>query len=101
MDKRTGESPMEFEWETKPPGDVSSPFWQLGAQHDKKRWYPDLHLMSILLTLGQEHIAHLIPPKSNHYRPFVNQTPNPSSSLSPINNPHHHHQKPNSDKLPS
>jgi hypothetical protein len=31
---------MEFEWETKPAGDVSSPFWQLGAQHEKKRWYP-------------------------------------------------------------
>ncbi|CAG8942955.1 unnamed protein product [Penicillium salamii] len=37
MDKRTGESPMEFEWESKPLGDVSSPFFQLGAQHDKKR----------------------------------------------------------------
>ncbi|KAJ5852642.1 uncharacterized protein N7529_012027 [Penicillium soppii] len=37
MDKRTGESPMEFEWETRPAGDASSPFWQLGAQHDKKR----------------------------------------------------------------
>lgn len=43
MDKRTGESPMEFEWETKAPGDASSPFFQLGAQHhDKKRWCPDL-----------------------------------------------------------
>jgi hypothetical protein len=36
MDKRTGESPMEFEWETKAPGDASSPFFQLGAQHKKR-----------------------------------------------------------------
>ncbi|KAJ5130037.1 uncharacterized protein N7515_006076 [Penicillium bovifimosum] len=37
MDKRTGESPMDFEWQTRAPGDVTSPFYQIGAQHDKKR----------------------------------------------------------------
>jgi hypothetical protein len=102
MDKRTGESPMEFEWETRPAGDASSPFWQLGAQHDKKRWHPkDLHFKSILLILGQEHIAHSIPPKNSLYPLFVNQTHNLSSSLNPINNPHHHRRKPSLDKLPS
>ncbi|KAJ5943815.1 hypothetical protein N7516_003983 [Penicillium verrucosum] len=36
MEKRTGESPMDFEWQTRAPGDVTSPFYQLGAQHEKK-----------------------------------------------------------------
>ncbi|KAJ5773688.1 hypothetical protein N7457_008584 [Penicillium paradoxum] len=40
IEKRTGESPMDFEWQTRAPGDVTSPFYQLGAQHDKKRLYP-------------------------------------------------------------
>lgn len=36
MDRRTGESPMDFEWQTRAPGDVTSPFYQLGLQHDQK-----------------------------------------------------------------
>ncbi|KAJ5513842.1 hypothetical protein N7463_003394 [Penicillium fimorum] len=43
MDKRTGESPMDFEWQTRAPGDVTSPFYQLGAQHEKKRSYSSLN----------------------------------------------------------
>ncbi|OJJ50691.1 hypothetical protein ASPZODRAFT_126613 [Penicilliopsis zonata CBS 506.65] len=35
MEKRTAESPMDFEWQTRGPGDVTSPFFQLGLQ--KKR----------------------------------------------------------------
>ncbi|CAG7964334.1 unnamed protein product [Penicillium olsonii] len=40
MNTRTGESPMEFEWESRGPGDATSPFFQLGAQHDRKRGQP-------------------------------------------------------------
>jgi hypothetical protein len=37
MDRRTGEIPMDFEWQTRAPGDVTSPFYQLGLQHEQKR----------------------------------------------------------------
>ncbi|RAK94886.1 putative nuclear envelope protein Brr6 [Aspergillus ibericus CBS 121593] len=37
MDKRTAESPMDFEWQTRAPGDVTSPFYQLSVQHDNKK----------------------------------------------------------------
>ena len=42
MDKRSGESPMDFEWQTRAPGDVTSPFYQLSMQHEnqKKRMPP-------------------------------------------------------------
>ncbi|KMP07124.1 nuclear envelope protein Brr6 [Coccidioides immitis H538.4] len=35
MEKRTNESPMDFEWQTKAPGDVTSPFYQLAMEHEK------------------------------------------------------------------
>ncbi|KAJ5594681.1 uncharacterized protein N7459_000889 [Penicillium hispanicum] len=38
MGSRTGESPMDFEWQTRGgPGDVTSPFYQLGVQHENKK----------------------------------------------------------------
>lgn len=37
MDKRTAESPMDFEWQTRAPGDVTSPFYQLSMQHDNQK----------------------------------------------------------------
>lgn len=37
MQRRTAESPMDFEWQTRAPGDVTSPFYQLGLQHDKQK----------------------------------------------------------------
>jgi hypothetical protein len=38
MDKRTAESPMDFEWQSRGgPGDVTSPFYQLSMQHDNKK----------------------------------------------------------------
>ncbi|KAL4890590.1 putative nuclear envelope protein Brr6 [Aspergillus ambiguus] len=37
MEKRSAESPMDFEWQTRAPGDVSSPFYQLSMQHDKQK----------------------------------------------------------------
>ncbi|PYI11927.1 nuclear envelope protein Brr6 [Aspergillus sclerotiicarbonarius CBS 121057] len=37
MDKRSAESPMDFEWQTRAPGDVTSPFYQLSVQHDNKK----------------------------------------------------------------
>ncbi|KKK14718.1 hypothetical protein P175DRAFT_0461069 [Aspergillus ochraceoroseus IBT 24754] len=40
MDKRTAESPMDFEWQTRAPGDVTSPFYQLSMQHDNQKKRP-------------------------------------------------------------
>lgn len=37
MDKRTTESPMDFEWQTRAPGDVTSPFYQLSMQHENQK----------------------------------------------------------------
>ncbi|CRG88628.1 hypothetical protein PISL3812_05659 [Talaromyces islandicus] len=37
MDRRTAESPMDFEWQTRAPGDATSPFYQLGLQQGPKR----------------------------------------------------------------
>lgn len=37
MDKRSGETPMDFEWQSRGPGDVTSPFYQLGLQHENKK----------------------------------------------------------------
>lgn len=28
---------MDFEWQTRGPGDVTSPFYQLGLQHENKK----------------------------------------------------------------
>lgn len=102
MDKRTGESPMDFEWQTRAPGDVTSPFYQLGAQHDKKRSYPGLNDDNCNykpLTLLQEHTAHSNRPRSKRYPRSANQTLNPSSFHSPDNNPHHYHPRLNSANL--
>ncbi|KAK1138711.1 hypothetical protein N8T08_002060 [Aspergillus melleus] len=40
MDKRSAESPMDFEWQTRAPGDVTSPFYQLSMQHDNQKKRP-------------------------------------------------------------
>ncbi|KAI9375531.1 Di-sulfide bridge nucleocytoplasmic transport domain-containing protein [Aspergillus egyptiacus] len=40
MDKRTAESPMDFEWQSRAPGDVTSPFYQLSMQHDNQKKRP-------------------------------------------------------------
>ncbi|KAE8353094.1 Di-sulfide bridge nucleocytoplasmic transport domain-containing protein [Aspergillus coremiiformis] len=37
MAKRSAESPMDFEWQTRAPGDVTSPFYQLSMQHDNQK----------------------------------------------------------------
>ncbi|OAX79994.1 hypothetical protein ACJ72_05683 [Emergomyces africanus] len=44
MDRRSNETPMDFEWQTRAPGGAASPFHQLALQHqnrtkDKKRPY--------------------------------------------------------------
>ncbi|KAK2733578.1 hypothetical protein FQN57_002077 [Myotisia sp. PD_48] len=36
MEKRSNESPMDFEWQTRAPGDSSSPFYQLSIAHEKE-----------------------------------------------------------------
>lgn len=46
MDKlRSAESPMDFEWQTRAPGDVTSPFYQFSVQQEnqKKRMHFTLH----------------------------------------------------------
>ncbi|PLN79668.1 putative nuclear envelope protein Brr6 [Aspergillus taichungensis] len=40
MAKRSGESPMDFEWQSRAPGDVTSPFYQLSMQHDNEKKRP-------------------------------------------------------------
>ncbi|KAL1962451.1 hypothetical protein VTN77DRAFT_9652 [Rasamsonia byssochlamydoides] len=40
MEKRTTESPMDFEWQTRAPGDVTSPFYQLSMQHENEKKRP-------------------------------------------------------------
>ncbi|OXV07585.1 hypothetical protein Egran_04649 [Elaphomyces granulatus] len=40
MDKRSTESPMDFEWQTRAPGDVTSPFYQLSIQHENQKKRP-------------------------------------------------------------
>ncbi|KAE8153571.1 Di-sulfide bridge nucleocytoplasmic transport domain-containing protein [Aspergillus avenaceus] len=40
MDKRSAESPMDFEWQSRAPGDVTSPFYQLSMQHDNQKKRP-------------------------------------------------------------
>ncbi|EEH21456.1 hypothetical protein PABG_03672 [Paracoccidioides brasiliensis Pb03] len=36
MEKRTNETPMDFEWQTHAPGDATSPFYQLAMQYQNK-----------------------------------------------------------------
>lgn len=44
MDSRTAESPMEFEWQHRQPGDANSAFYRVGLQHEnKKREHPSIH----------------------------------------------------------
>ncbi|KAL1881589.1 hypothetical protein Plec18167_003186 [Paecilomyces lecythidis] len=40
MDKRTTESPMDFEWQSRGPGDMTSPFYQLSMQHENQKKRP-------------------------------------------------------------
>ncbi|KAK2873650.1 hypothetical protein FQN49_002204 [Arthroderma sp. PD_2] len=35
MQNRSNEAPMDFEWQTRAPGDATSPFYQLALKHDK------------------------------------------------------------------
>ncbi|KAJ5691868.1 nuclear envelope protein Brr6 [Penicillium macrosclerotiorum] len=64
MEKRTGESPMDFEWQSRPPGDASSPFYQIGMQHhdNKKRTH------SVFDSPGKKPLPSLRPPNS---QPFL------------------------------
>lgn len=78
MQKRTNESPMDFEWQTKAPGDVTSPFYRLAMEHDKqKKKREELPLSisihtfnSIELTMIalQVHSVFSIPPPSHRLR---------------------------------
>lgn len=56
MDRRTNETPMDFEWQTRAPGNTTSPFYQLALQHqnrtkDKKRELIDVDILSHLRIL--------------------------------------------------
>ncbi|KAK2802915.1 hypothetical protein FQN51_004178 [Onygenales sp. PD_10] len=37
MEQRTNEAPMDFEWQTRAPGDATSPFYQLAMQHETQQ----------------------------------------------------------------
>jgi hypothetical protein len=42
MDRRTHESPMDFEWQTQGPADVTSPFYKLSQSQAQRRKLPFL-----------------------------------------------------------
>lgn len=61
MDRRIHETPMDFEWQNRAPGETKSPFYQLALEHqnrnkDKKRELihvnipSDLRVFSLPLT---------------------------------------------------
>ncbi|PGH10722.1 hypothetical protein AJ79_05313 [Helicocarpus griseus UAMH5409] len=80
MERRTNETPMDFEWQSHAPGDVTSPFYQLAMQHqnqnkDKKRPH------SIFNSPVKPSTPALRDPSS---QPFLfNQTPATSSTPLP------------------
>lgn len=82
MDARTAESPMDFEWQTRAPGDVTSPFYQLSVHHDnqRKRMLCPLSAPSPLtvqaLTMSSTR------PKRNNLPLSASPIPSPSSSPS-------------------
>ena len=96
MDRRTAESPMDFEWQSRGPVDPNSPF-NLGA-HDKKRSYftgdgpndvtprkinpsdkpPGTH--SVFDSPGKQQLPSLRQPNS---QPFLFSQPRQSAPLSP------------------
>ncbi|PYI20508.1 putative nuclear envelope protein Brr6 [Aspergillus violaceofuscus CBS 115571] len=74
MEPRTAESPMDFEWQSKPPGDVTSPFYQVGMKHDNQRKRPH----SIFDSPGKKSLPALREPNSQPYlfsQPRTQQPP--------------------------
>ena len=55
MEHRSNEAPMEFEWQTRPPGDTTSPFYQLAMEHErenkKRKWTSDIHALLLVLRI--------------------------------------------------
>ncbi|OJD12903.1 hypothetical protein AJ78_06567 [Emergomyces pasteurianus Ep9510] len=89
MDRQTNETPMDFEWQTRGPGDTASPFYQLALEHqnrnkDKKRPY------SLFDSPAKPSTPGLREPSS---QPFLfSQLPASSTTLSrksPFMTPHH------------
>ncbi|EAW13495.1 putative nuclear envelope protein Brr6 [Aspergillus clavatus NRRL 1] len=77
MEKRTAESPMDFEWQSRAPGDVTSPFYQLGLQHDNQKKRPH----SIFDSPQKKEMPALRAPNS---QPFLfSQNPSQTSSKNP------------------
>ncbi|KAF7161032.1 hypothetical protein CNMCM5623_006709 [Aspergillus felis] len=77
MAKRSAESPMDFEWQTRAPGDVTSPFYQLSMQHDNQKKRPH----STFDSPQKKEIPALRAPNS---QPFLfSQNPSLSSSKNP------------------
>ncbi|KAI1929107.1 hypothetical protein LOZ65_001861 [Ophidiomyces ophidiicola] len=54
MEKRTTESPMDFEWQSSAPGDCTSPFYQLAKEGKKRQYMFPLrsHLVLTISILG-------------------------------------------------
>ncbi|KAL4787139.1 Di-sulfide bridge nucleocytoplasmic transport domain-containing protein [Aspergillus varians] len=76
MEKRTAESPMDFEWQSRAPGDVTSPFYQLSVQHDnqKKRSH------NVFDSPGKKPLPALREPNS---QPFLFSETNPQAPDTP------------------
>ncbi|RAL12884.1 putative nuclear envelope protein Brr6 [Aspergillus homomorphus CBS 101889] len=82
MEPRTAESPMDFEWQSKPPRDVTSPFYQLSMQHDNQRKRPH----SIFDSPGKKSLPALREPNSQPYLFSQPRTQQPSSTPKPTFN---------------
>ncbi|KAB8237087.1 putative nuclear envelope protein Brr6 [Aspergillus alliaceus] len=79
MDKRSAESPMDFEWQTRAPGDVTSPFYQLSMQHDNQKKRPH----SIFDSPGKQQTPALREPNSQPFlfsQPRAQNPPGPPKS---------------------
>lgn len=57
MQKRSNESPMDFEWQTKAPGDITSPFYQLAMEHDHQKKKREKLLISVFHIISYWHTA--------------------------------------------
>ncbi|KAI9933632.1 hypothetical protein MW887_008105 [Aspergillus wentii] len=82
MDKRSAESPMDFEWQTRAPGDVTSPFYQLSMQHDNQKKRPH----SIFDSPEKKQMPALREPNSQPYlfsQPRSQPQPQPPSTPKP------------------
>lgn len=66
MSKRTTESPMEFEWQSQAPMDITSPFAQLGNRHNNPNMNPNITNDGIRGLKRNHSIFNTSPSKAQH-----------------------------------